>query len=71
MTSFAHNTENTISVSSNHVYKVQPELTATMILILSNVYCDAPGMGLPELKLSFLHSFLGTLNTLGFLCSLY
>lgn len=56
MTSFAQNTPNTISVSGNYSYTVQPELTAKMILSLSNVYYDAPGLNLPELKSTYLNN---------------
>lgn len=52
----AQNTQNTISVSGNHVYKVQPELTAKMMISLNNIYYDAPGMTFPEIKTSYVNN---------------
>lgn len=56
MTSMAQNTQNIISVSGNHEYKVQPELTAKMMISLNNIYYDAPGMTFPEIKTSYMNN---------------
>ncbi len=56
MTSIAQNTPNIISVSGNHAYKVQPELTAKMMISLNNIYYDAPGMTFPEIKTSYMNN---------------
>lgn len=54
MATFAQTNSNSISVNGTHIFTIQPEYEANMTLSLSNVYYDAPGLSLPELKATYL-----------------
>ena len=56
MTTFAQNIPNSITVNGEHEYVIKPEFEAKMILSLANVYYDAPGMTLPDLKSTYLNN---------------
>lgn len=58
MTTFAQNIPNSITVNGEHIYTITPEFEAKMILSLANVYYDAPGMTLPDLKATYLNNLI-------------
>lgn len=58
MTTFAQNIPNSITVNGEHIYTITPEFEVKMILSLANVYYDAPGMTLPDLKATYLNNLI-------------